>query len=120
MLSTLGRHGYKIIAPSRFGYLRSGRPKNASPEVQADALAWLVSRLGYEKVIVAGGSAGALPALQFAIRHPEKTKAVVLLVPAAYSPQRKPNENAMGGPVGETIVLVLLRRDMAEMPVTTG
>jgi len=111
MLGPLNRYGYKVIAPSRFGYLRSGRPENASPEVQADALAWLVSQLGYERVIIAGGSAGALPALQFAIRHPEKTKAVVLLVPAAYSPQRKPNENAMGGPVGERIVLALLRSD---------
>lgn len=111
MMGPLAKRGYRLIAPSRFGYLRSGRPENASPELQADALAWLVSHLGEETVIVAGGSAGALPVLQFAIRHPEKTRAVLLLVPAAYSPERKPNESAMGGPAGEAVVFALLRSD---------
>jgi pimeloyl-ACP methyl ester carboxylesterase len=49
--------------------------------------------------------------LQFAIRHPQKTRAVVLLVPAAYAPDRAPKENAMGGPVGEAVTLALLRSD---------
>ncbi|MFN3512825.1 MAG: alpha/beta fold hydrolase [Phenylobacterium sp.] len=111
MIGPLAKHGYRLIAPSRFGYLRSGRPADASPEVQADALAWLVSHLGEERVIVAGGSAGALPALQFAIRHPDRTQAVVVLVPAAYAPDRPPGENAMGGPVGEALTLTLLRSD---------
>jgi pimeloyl-ACP methyl ester carboxylesterase len=111
MMGGLAPHGYRLIAPSRFGYLRSGRPANASPEVQADALAWLMGHIGEDKVIVAGGSAGALPALQFAIRHPDRTRAVVLLVPAAYAPGRRPNENAMGGPVGEALVLNLLKSD---------
>ncbi|HEY9217163.1 MAG TPA: alpha/beta fold hydrolase [Phenylobacterium sp.] len=111
MMGPLAAHGYRLIAPSRFGYLRSTRPIDASPEVQADALAWLVRRLGEKQVIVAGGSAGALPAMQFAIRHPDLTKAVVLIVPAAYAPGRKVNENAMGGPVGEKIALGLLRSD---------
>ncbi len=112
MMGPLVGHGYRLIAPSRFGYLRSGRPSNASPAAQADALAWLVDHLGAETVIVAGGSAGALPALQFAIRHPDKTRAVVLLVPAAYSPDRAPNENAMGGAVGEKIVFSVLGSDV--------
>ncbi|MDO8913138.1 MAG: alpha/beta hydrolase [Phenylobacterium sp.] len=111
MMEPLAKHGYRLISPSRFGYLRSGRPRNASPAVQADALAWLVSHLGEGRVIVAGGSAGSLPAMQFALRHPEQTRALVLLVPAAYSPDRKPNESGMGGPVGEAIALSLLNSD---------
>jgi 2-hydroxy-6-oxonona-2,4-dienedioate hydrolase len=111
MMGPLTDRGYRLIAPSRFGYLRSGRPANASPAVQADAFAWLMSSMGEEKVIVAGGSAGALPALQFAIRHPEKTEALVLLVPATYSPARQPGQSAMGGPIGETVVLSLLKSD---------
>jgi 2-hydroxy-6-oxonona-2,4-dienedioate hydrolase len=112
MMGPLVGRGYRLIAPSRFGYLRSSRPKNASPEVQADALAWLIARLGEKKVIVVGGSAGALPAMQFAIRHPEMTRAVVLIVPASYSPERRTNENAMGGPIGERVVLTVLRSDL--------
>lgn len=111
MMGPLTRRGYRLIAPSRFGYLRSGRPANASPAAQADALAWLVTRLGEEKVILAGGSAGALAAMQFAIRHPEKTRAVVLIVPASYAPNRRANENAMGGPLGEAVTFGLLRSD---------
>jgi 2-hydroxy-6-oxonona-2,4-dienedioate hydrolase len=111
MMGPLADRGYRLIAPSRFGYLRSGRPENASPAMQADAFAWLLSQMGEEKVIVAGGSAGALPALQFAIRHPEKTEALVLLVPTAYSPDRKPGESAMGGPLGQSVALSLLKSD---------
>jgi pimeloyl-ACP methyl ester carboxylesterase len=111
MMGPLAKRGYRLISPSRFGYLRSGRPANASPAIQADALAWLVAHLGEDKVIVAGGSAGSLPAMQFAIRHPEKTRALVLIVPAAYAPDRKPNESGMGGPVGEAVALALLRSD---------
>lgn len=111
MMGPLARRGYRLIAPSRFGYLRSGRPEAASPELQADALSWLVGHLGEERVIVAGGSAGALSAMQFAIRHPDRTSAVVLLVPASYAPDRPPNENGMGGPLGEAVALGLLKSD---------
>ena len=111
MMGPLATHGYRLIAPSRFGYLRSTRPENASPETQADALAWLVSNLGARRVIVVGGSAGALSAMQFAIRHPDKIKALVLIVPASYAPDRRLNESGMGGPVGEVVALSILRSD---------
>jgi len=111
MMGDLAPRGYRLIAPSRFGYLRSGRPGNASPEIQADALAWLVEHLGEDEVFVAGGSAGALPAMQFAIRHPDKTRALVLLVPAAYAPRRAPNESAMGGAIGQAVIFTALRSD---------
>jgi 2-hydroxy-6-oxonona-2,4-dienedioate hydrolase len=39
---------------------------------------------------VAGGSAGALPAMAFAIRHPDRTAALIPIVPAAYAPGRPP------------------------------
>src|SRR5688572_23845387 len=62
MVGPLADHGFQLIAPSRFGYLRSGWPADHSPEAQADAFAWLVERLGHEKVAVLGGSAGAISA----------------------------------------------------------
>jgi 2-hydroxy-6-oxonona-2,4-dienedioate hydrolase len=78
----LGR-GYRVIAPSRFGYLRSDFPEDPSSERQADAFVDLLDRLGIERLPVAGGSAGALSAAQFALRHPDRCSALILLVPAA-------------------------------------
>lgn len=77
------RHGFQVIAPSRFGYLRSEFPEDPSPERQADAFVDLLDELGIEKVAVAGGSAGALSAAQFALRHPDRCSALILIVPAA-------------------------------------
>lgn len=79
----LVRRGFRVIAPSRFGYLRSDFPEDPSSERQADALVELLDRLGVAKVPVAGGSAGALSAVQFALRHPTRCSALVLIVPAA-------------------------------------
>lgn len=41
----IGRN-HDVIAPSRFGYLRSGSPSHPFPSVQADAYAELLDRLG--------------------------------------------------------------------------
>lgn len=76
-------HGYTIVAPSRFGYLRSDFPSDASSERQADTFVELLDHLHIKKVPVAGGSAGALSAVQFALRHPDRTAALILIVPAA-------------------------------------
>lgn len=80
--------GWRIIAPSRFGYLGSPMPGDASPEAQADAFVDLLDALGIDRVPVVGGSAGALSAIAFAIRHPDRCAALVPLVPAAYAPDR--------------------------------
>jgi len=82
--------GWKVIAPSRFGYLRSSFPEDPSLENQADALAELLDELKIERLPVLGGSAGALTALQFAIRHPARCSAVAAIVPATYVPGRDP------------------------------
>lgn len=75
--------GHRVIAPSRFGYLRSAFPADPSSANQADAFAQLLDRLGIARLPVAGGSAGALSAAQFALRHPDRCSGLVLLVPAA-------------------------------------
>jgi pimeloyl-ACP methyl ester carboxylesterase len=80
--------GWRVIAPSRFGYLRSSCPDDASPERQADAFAALLDQLSIERAPVLGGSAGALSAIAFAIRHPDRVSALLLIVPAAYAPDR--------------------------------
>jgi len=79
----LVRRGHRVIAPSRFGYLRSDFPDDPSSERQADAFAEMLDRLGIDRLAVAGGSAGALSAVQFALRHPDRCSALILVVPAA-------------------------------------
>ena len=85
-------NGIRVIAPSRFGYLRSSWPKEPSSERQADAFIDLLDHLKVQKVVVAGGSAGALSAVQFALRHPDRTRALILIVPAANVEGHDPNE----------------------------
>ncbi len=78
--------GFRIIAPSRFGYLRTPVPQDASPAAQADAHAALLAKLNVAKAIVIGVSAGARSAVELALRHPNKVTALILVSPATYSP----------------------------------
>lgn len=82
----LVEQGYQAIAVSRFGYLRTPLPENASAKAQADAHACLLDTLGLGRVAVLGASAGAPSSLQLAIRHSDRVSALVLLVPATYLP----------------------------------
>ena len=100
--------GIRVIAPSRFGYLRSSWPSDPSSERQADAFVDLLDRLRLRKVAVAGGSAGALSAVQFALRHPERTSALILIVPAANVEGHDPNEMS---PLQEWLVRRLITSD---------
>jgi 2-hydroxy-6-oxonona-2,4-dienedioate hydrolase len=83
----LAEHGFRVLSVSRFGYLRTPLPENASAEAQADAHACLLDVLGIETAAVIGASAGAPSSLQFALRHPQRSSALVLLVPALYAPR---------------------------------
>jgi pimeloyl-ACP methyl ester carboxylesterase len=58
---------------------------------------------------VIGGSAGALSAIAFAIRHPDRCAALVAMVPAAFAPDRPPPRppNALA----EAIIAYGLRSD---------
>lgn len=82
----LAQHGIRVIAVSRFGYLRTPRPANASPEAQADAHVCLLDALGIPRAAVMGASAGGPSALQTAIRHPKRVSALVLVVPITHKP----------------------------------
>ncbi|HEY5993605.1 MAG TPA: alpha/beta fold hydrolase [Gallionellaceae bacterium] len=79
--------GFRVIAPSRFGYLRTPLPADASAAAQADAHACLLDALNVPRAAVMGASAGAPSAMQLALRHPQRVAALVLMVPAAYAPR---------------------------------
>ncbi|BCM20879.1 alpha/beta fold hydrolase [Mesorhizobium sp. J8] len=78
--------GFRVIAPSRFGYLRTPVPQDPSAIAQADAHSALLSKLNVPKAVVVGVSAGARSAVELALRHPDKVAALILVVPALYSP----------------------------------
>jgi 2-hydroxy-6-oxonona-2,4-dienedioate hydrolase len=77
---------FRVIAPSRFGYLGTSLPADTSVQAQADAHAALLSALAVERAVVVGVSAGARSALELALRHPDRVAALVLIVPGTYAP----------------------------------
>ena len=87
MAASLAKDGFTVVLMSRFGYLRTPLPADASAAAQADAHECLLDALKIERAAIAGGSAGAPSAMQFALRHAERCSALVLLVPAAYVPR---------------------------------
>jgi 2-hydroxy-6-oxonona-2,4-dienedioate hydrolase len=68
--------GWRLILPSRFGYLGSALPPEAGWEAQADAYAHLLDRLGIQQVAVVAMSQGGASALLFALRHPQRVSAL--------------------------------------------
>lgn len=92
----LAARGFRVIAPSRFGYLRTPWPEQLAPgspdagAAQAEHLACLLDAMGIGEAAVMGVSAGAISAAEFAARHPQRTQALVLMVPAAYRPDPTP------------------------------
>ncbi len=79
---------YRVLAPSRFGYLGTPLLADASAEAQADAHLRLLDALKLDRVPVIGVSAGAPSAMQLCLKYPERCSALLLIVPLAYAPQR--------------------------------
>ncbi len=107
----LVQRGIRVIAMSRFGYLRTPMPADASPAAQADAHVCLLDALGIKHAAVAGGSAGGPSALQMAIRHPNRVSALVLLVPLAYKPSTQADSAKPLAPWAEALLMRLIGSD---------
>jgi pimeloyl-ACP methyl ester carboxylesterase len=69
----------RAIGPSRFGYLGSAMPEDATPADQADAYVDLLDQLRIERVVMIGFSAGGPAAIQFALRHAERAHALIVM-----------------------------------------
>jgi 2-hydroxy-6-oxonona-2,4-dienedioate hydrolase len=109
----LSERDYRIIAPSRFGYLQTPLPeRDATPARQADAHACLLDALGIqEQVAVIGTSAGALSAMQFAIKYPGRVSTLVLQVPDSWAPPESRGSAAAQVAGSDFILNVVLRLD---------
>jgi 2-hydroxy-6-oxonona-2,4-dienedioate hydrolase len=106
-------HGFRVIAMSRFGYLRTPLPVDASPAAQADAHAALMTALGIARAAIVGGSAGAPSAMQFAIRHPSLCSALVLVVPITYKPPGIAASAPRVSPWAEKVLMTIVGSDLA-------
>jgi pimeloyl-ACP methyl ester carboxylesterase len=78
------------ICPSRFGYLRTPIPQDSSFESQADAYAALLDYLHIEKAAIIGLSIGGPSALLFALRHPDRCAALVLVSAVSKTMAKRP------------------------------
>jgi pimeloyl-ACP methyl ester carboxylesterase len=72
-------NGFSVICPSRPGYLRTPASTGRTFAEQADLFAALLDVLGVEKVGVVNVSAGGPPSYEFAMRHPDRTAALVAI-----------------------------------------
>ncbi len=70
---------FQYFSPSRFGYLRSPVPPNPSPETQADTYAALLDTFNVNSTIIIGLSGGGASALQFALRHSERCRGLIMI-----------------------------------------
>lgn len=71
--------GFRVVAVSRPGYLGTRLGVGAAPEQQADLYAVLLDSLKIDRAVVAAVSAGGPSALQFALRHPARCAALILV-----------------------------------------
>lgn len=82
---------FRIVAPSRFGYLGSDISGKGTPAEQAAAYAELLDKLGIDKVYLLATSAGGSVAIRFALDYPERTKGLILYcsaMPFAEKPEK--------------------------------
>lgn len=97
---------FRVLAVSRPGYLGTPLAVGDTPERQADAFAALLDTLGVERAVVAANSAGGLPAIQFALRHPTRCAGLILV-------------SCVSGPLGisaATLVRLRVGRVLARTP----
>ena len=78
------------ICPSRFGYLRTPIPPDASFESQADAYAALLDYLQIEKAAIIGLSIGGPSSILFALRHSDRCAALVLTSAISKTTPKRP------------------------------
>lgn len=70
--------GRRVICPSRFGYLGSALPPDASPADQARAFTEVLGHLGIARIDVMGISAGTGAALEMARLYPDLVNRLVI------------------------------------------
>lgn len=111
----LAQAGFKLLCPSKPGYLRTRVEVADTFEKQADMFAELLDQLGIkEKVGVLALSMGGPAALQFALRHPGRIQCLVMqdAVSKEYHPTKEAEASVLGkvflSPVGREFMGYLM------------
>lgn len=89
---------FRILAPSRFGYLGSDISGKGTPTEQAAAYVELLDILGIDKVYLLATSAGGSVAIRFALDYPERTKGLILYCSAMPFPEKPEKFAEYAGP----------------------
>lgn len=80
----LALHDYTTLAVSRPGYLRTPLVSGKTPEEQADLYALVLDMLNISQVVLIANSGGGPSALQFALRHPEHCRGLIMIAGLSY------------------------------------
>ena len=89
VMEPLGHHG-TVIAYDRVTFGLTERPmawegqNPYSPEAATNLLLGLMDHFDIQKAILVGNSAGGTVSMQFALEHPERIQALILVDPAVY------------------------------------
>jgi pimeloyl-ACP methyl ester carboxylesterase len=76
---------FRVLTPSRPGYLRTSILLGKTPLQQAKVFKALLDELGIDKVIVMGVSGGGPSSLEFAAKFPEKTHGLIAFEAVSYA-----------------------------------
>lgn len=85
---------FRVLSVSRPGYLGTPLASGSTPQDQADLYPALLDALGLHDVMVVAVSAGGPSALQFAERHPERCRGLILV--SACTERLTPPEQVRG------------------------
>jgi pimeloyl-ACP methyl ester carboxylesterase len=117
LASFLPTGGFTLISPSRPGYLRTPLASGLTPEAFADSAARLLDSMRIENAAVLAFGAGGPTAIEFARRHPSRTRALVMVAAAparippvhGVAPTPQAVAEALTGDVGAWIFDLLAR-----------
>ena len=76
---TTSMPGFRVLAPSRPGYLRTPLDVGLTPEDQARAYVALLDALDIDEVVVMGASGGGPSSISFAAAYPERTQGLIAM-----------------------------------------
>jgi pimeloyl-ACP methyl ester carboxylesterase len=76
---TVAIPGLRYVAPSRPGYLGTPLAAGRTPAEQAELCALVLDALGHRDALVMAVSGGGPAAVEFALRHPERCRGLVLV-----------------------------------------
>ena len=86
---------FRVLTPSRPGYLRTPLSAGKTPLEQAKALKALLDTLRIEQVIIIGASGGGPASMEFAAAYPDSTLGLIALEAVSFSADFSGEDNGL-------------------------